>query len=149
MSLHILTWGQTLHSHPLFHVKALWASSVRTLNNPVHVVCSLWVPLPGANASFASYFLFLRKPWQCFSSSCFQLWSSCASNLCGLEQEKKFFLLSFCFWDRMVWLWSPGQPGTHVDQIGLGLKELKAFTTTLHYKDSELLNFETSPCSFS
>lgn len=120
--------------------------AVKTLNSPVHVVCSLWAPLPGAKALFASHFLLLRlrKPWQRFSSLCFQLWPSCASYLCGFRAKKK----NYCLFLRQDGLTlKPWSACNSCRPDWTGIKGVKGvYHHTSLNKNSELLNFETFPC---
>lgn len=68
---------------------------MQTLNNPVHVVCSLWVPLPYLEQILRSlyifYFLDLENLGNAFPLRVFNFGLAVHRIYVALEQEKKFF----------------------------------------------------------
>lgn len=75
-----------------------------SLNNPVHVVCSLWVPLPYLEQMLCSlhifYFLNLENLGNAFSLRVFNFGLAMHRIYVALEQEKNFF---YCFVFETGW----------------------------------------------
>lgn len=149
MSLHILTWGLTLHSHPLFHVKALWASSVQ---------CRLWIiqfmlfahsGFPYLEQMHCSLHIFycldLENLGNAFPLCVFNFGLAVHRVYVALEQKKKKIIVLFLRRDGLTlkpWsAWNSCRP------YWTGIKGVKGVHhhTSLN-KNSELLNFETFPC---